>query len=50
MALFVAGTGWAILSIFFFARADLENSPLTSHRGSISGTVDHILSAKVFAG
>lgn len=36
--------------LLFFAHADLENSPLTSHRGSISGTVDHILSAKVFAG
>ena len=43
----VAATGWAILSICFFAHVDLENSPLTSHKASISGTVDHIFSAKV---
>ena len=36
--------------LLFFAHADLENSPLTSHKASISGTVGHIFSAKVFAG
>ena len=45
MALFVAGS-----LLLFIAHVDLEISPLTLYRSSISGTVDHIFSAKMFAG